>query len=112
MIQRENSTLLFEHIANLQKNIFIILLALNKEYFPTFKWMYKSLEGFKIKPDNAQQKFRDVFNYSIKEAYENTLAILFETIDMINNIYPEVNTNIVLSKLKSARIPHLQPIDI
>ncbi|WP_017415889.1 nucleotidyltransferase domain-containing protein [Clostridium tunisiense] len=112
LIQRENSTLLFEHIANLQKNIFIILLALNKEYFPTFKWMYKSLEGFKIKPDNVEQRFRDVFNYSIKEAYENTLAILFETIDMINNIYPEVNTNIVLSKLKSARIPHLQPIDI
>lgn len=112
LIQRENSTLVFEHIANVQKNIFIILLALNKEYFPTFKWMYKSLEGFKIKPDNVEQRFRDVFNYSIKEAFENTLAIMFETLYMINNIYSEVNTNTVLSKLKSARIPHVLPRDI
>ncbi|RMD02857.1 nucleotidyltransferase domain-containing protein [Clostridium autoethanogenum] len=53
-IQRQNSTLIYEHIANLQKNIFLILLALNKLYFPTFKWMYKSLETFKIKPENIE----------------------------------------------------------
>lgn len=111
-LQRENSTLLFEHIANLQKSIFIILLALNKEYFPTFKWMYKSLQSFKIKPDNVEQRFRDVFKYPIKEAFENILTIMFDTLDMINKMYPEINTNIVLSKLKSARIPHVHPIDI
>jgi len=108
-LQRENSTLLFEHIANLQKSIFLILLALNNEYFPTFKWMYKSLESFKIKPDNIEQRFRYVFNYSPKEAFENTLVIMFETFDMINKIYPEINTTIVLSKLKSDRIPHVHP---
>jgi len=73
--------------------------------------MYKSLESFKIKPNNVEQRFREVFNCSINEAFENTLAIMFETIDMINQIYPEINVNIVLSKLKSARIPHVQPID-
>ena len=108
-LQRENSTLLFEHIANLQKSIFLILLALNNEYFPTFKWMYKSLESFKIKPDNIEQRFRYVFNYPPKEAFEKTLVIMFETFDMINKIYPEINTNIVLSKLKSDRIPHVHP---
>ncbi len=111
-LQRENPTLLFEHIANLQKSIFLILLALNKEYFPTFKWMYKALEGFKIKPDNIEKRFRDVFNYSPEEAFDNTLVIMFETLEMINKIYPEINTSIVLSKLKSARIPHIHPIDI
>ena len=49
-IQRQNSTLLYELIVNLHKNLFLILLALNKQYFPTFKWMYKALETFKIIP--------------------------------------------------------------
>lgn len=53
--------------------------------------MYKSLESFKIKIDNVEQRFREVFNCSINEAFENTLSIMFETIDMINNIYPEIN---------------------
>lgn len=74
--------------------------------------MYKALEGFKIKPDNIEKRFRDVFNYSPKEAFDNTLVIMFEILDMINEIYPEINTGIVLSKLKSARIPHIHPVDI
>lgn len=111
-LRRENSTLLFEHIANLQKNIFLMLLALNNEYFPTFKWMYKSLGNFKIKPKDIEQRFRDVFTFQPKEAFENTLTILFETFDLINKIYPEINTNIALSKLKSARAAHEQPVSI
>lgn len=111
-IQRQNSTLIYEHIANLQKNIFLILLALNKLYFPTFKWMYKSLETFKIKPENIEQRFRDIFTYPPKEAYENTLFIIMETLDIINEVYPELNASVVLSKLQSARIPHDNPVNI
>ncbi len=111
-IKRENSTLIYEQIANLQKNIFLILLALNKEYFPTFKWMYKSLETFRIKPENIEQRFRDIFTYSPIEAYENTLVIILETLNIINKVYPEINTNIFLNKLRSARIPHSYPVNI
>ncbi|AZV57400.1 nucleotidyltransferase domain-containing protein [Clostridium sp. AWRP] len=96
----------------LQKNIFLILLALNKLYFPTFKWMYKSLETFKIKPENIEQRFRDIFTYPPKEAYENTLVIIMETLDIINEVYPELNTSVILSKLKSDRIPHDNPVNI
>lgn len=111
-IKRENSTLIYEQIANLQKNIFLILLALNKEYFPTFKWMYKSLETFRIKPENIEQRFRDIFTYSPIEAYENTLVIILETLNIINKVYPEINANIFLNKLRSARIPHSYPVNI
>ncbi|WP_066507584.1 DUF4037 domain-containing protein [Abyssisolibacter fermentans] len=111
-LQRQNSTLINEHIAHLQKNIFLILLALNNEYFPTFKWMYKSLETFKIKPENIEQRFRDIFTYPPRKAFENTLIIMLETLHIINEVYSEINTNIVLSKLKSARIAHNHPVNI
>lgn len=111
-LKRQNSTLIYEHIANLQKNIFLIFLALNKQYFPTFKWMYKSFEALKIKPKNIEQRFRAVFTYPPRKAYENTLGIMMETLDMINEVYPEIDTNVVLGKLKSARIPHDNPVKI
>lgn len=111
-IIRQNSTLIYEHIANLQKNIFLIFLALNKQYFPTFKWMYKSFEALKIKPKNIEQRFRDVFAYQPRKAYENTLDIMMETLDIINEVYPEIDTTVVLGKLKSARIPHDNPVNI
>jgi hypothetical protein len=111
-LERQNSTLIYEHISNLQKSIFLIFLALNKQYFPTFKWMYKSFEVLKIKPENIEQRFRDIFTYPPRKAYENTLEIMMETLDIINEIYPEIDTNVVLGKLKSARIPHDNPVNI
>jgi hypothetical protein len=112
LLKRENSTLLFEHITNLQKNIYLIILSLNKEYFPTFKWMYKSLENLRIKPENIGQRFKDTYTYAPQTAIENTLIILSETIEQVNEIYPEINTNIILSKLVSARIAHEHPVSI
>jgi predicted nucleotidyltransferase len=111
-LERQNSTLIYENISNLQKSIFLIFLALNKQYFPTFKWMYKSFETLKIKPKNIEQRFRDIFTYPPRKAYDNTLSIMMETLDIINEIYPEIDTNVVLGKLKSARIPHDNPVNI
>lgn len=74
--------------------------------------MYKSLETFKIKPENIEKRFRDIFTYSTREAFENTVTILLETLNIINKVYPEINTNIVLSKLKSARMAYERPVNI
>jgi hypothetical protein len=110
-IHRDNPTLLFEYITNLQKNIFIILLAINNEYFPTFKWMYKALESFKFKPENIEQRFREVYNCSPAKAVESSLSILNETFEIINKLYPKINTKLVLNKLKSTRMSFVNPIE-
>lgn len=111
-LQRENPTLVYEHIINLQKSIFLILLALNNEYFPTFKWMYKSMETMNIKSKGIEKRFRDAFAYPPRDAFESTKNILLEIFNLINEIYPEINTDIALNKLKSARIAHNEPIII
>lgn len=66
----------------------------------------------KLNLKNIEQRFRDIFTYPPKEAYENTLVIIMETLDIINEVYPELNTSVVLSKLKSDRIPHDNPVNI
>ena len=109
-IQRDNPTLLYEYIVNLQKNIYLIILALNSQYFPTFKWMYNSFETFNIKPRNIEQRFRHVFECSPNEAFETVSSIITETIVLINKIYPEINTDIVKDRMNTSRKVYDSPI--
>jgi predicted nucleotidyltransferase len=91
-LYRNNMTILYELIINLQKKIFLILLALNKEFFPTYKWMYKALKHFDIKPENIEQRFINAYERGPKEALEDTVKIMNETLDIVNKLYPEINT--------------------
>jgi predicted nucleotidyltransferase len=97
-LYRNNMTILYEQIINLQKKIFLILLALNKEFFPTYKWMYKAFKNFIIKPKNIEQRFINAFESSPKEALKDTIKILKETLDIVNKLYPEIDTNILSIK--------------
>jgi hypothetical protein len=111
-VKRQNPTMVYEHIIELQKQLFLILLALNNEYFPSFKWLYKSLENIRIKPEGIEQRFRDVFNYSTNKSVENIIKIIYEVIDLINKIYPEINTEIVYNNLKPIRKKHYNPVSL
>lgn len=105
-LQRNNPTLVYELITNLQRSMFIILLGINKEYFPTFKWMYKALEGFEIKPVNIEERFREIFKMQPDKALESTLHILNEVLYLVDTVYPEIDTSMVLKRLKSSRMVH------
>jgi len=111
-VKRQNPTMVCEHIIELQKQLFVILLALNNEYFPSFKWLYKSLENIRIKPEGIEQRFRDIFNYSTNKSVENIIKIIYEVIDLINKIYPEINTEIVYNNLKPTRKKHYYPVSL
>jgi hypothetical protein len=49
----------------------------------------------------------DVFGYKPRKAYNDTLKIMHETINLVKKMYPEINTETALNKLNSARIAHI-----
>ena len=107
---RDNPTLVYEGVAGLQKRMFLVLLALNRAYFPTFKWMYRVLEAMRLKPANVGARCRQAFQSPPAEAVRDTLGLLGETLDLIDRHAPQVDTAEARQRLRPARRSHVAPV--
>jgi predicted nucleotidyltransferase len=93
LIVRNNPTMIYEWITSQQKQIFLILLALNQQHFPTYKWMYQTLETMLLKPADTVKRFRDVYRRPFNEAIEDTNQMIDETVSIVSKYYPEIDLN-------------------
>ncbi len=100
---RENPTAFYAAISRQQQAMFMVLLALNRLYFPTFKWMYQVLETMRIKPAAVEQRFRQTFTASYAEAVQDTTQLLHETLALVEQTFPQVDTAAVHRRLAYAR---------
>jgi len=91
--QRGNPTAFFGQLAQLQQKVFLVLLALNSCYFPTFKWIYQCLEGLELKPPDIADRFQKAFRCLPQEAIADTRRALEETLLLVNESYPAINTH-------------------
>ncbi|MBN1218957.1 MAG: nucleotidyltransferase domain-containing protein [Anaerolineae bacterium] len=110
--RRDNPTLVYAHLAELQKRVFLVLLALNRQYFPSFKWMYKSLETMQIRPTNIAQRFRNTFNHHPDEAIKHTLKVISETLALVHQHYPQIDLTVVEQNLSLSRAAHGMPVHL
>jgi len=110
--KRDNPTLVYGLISELQERVFLVLLALNREYFPSFKWMYRSLERMRIKPSNVEVRFREAFSRPQDEAVRDTFHMIEETLSLVKKSYPQVDTASVRRKLSSPRLAHDTPVSL
>jgi predicted nucleotidyltransferase len=90
--QRDNPTAFYSQLSFLQQEAFLILLALNQRYFPTFKWIYRTLESMQIKPGAIERRFRQAYEVPYMEAVEDTQSILEETIALVEKQFPQIET--------------------
>ena len=109
LAQRDNSTVVYGQISELHQRAFLVLLTLNKQYFPTFKWMYRALETMPLKPPDVGDRFRTAFATPQEEAVADTIAILNEVLDLVDARYPQVDTVPARERLSSPRRAHDVP---
>lgn len=109
---RQNPTLVHQGIAELQQRIFQILLALNRQYFPTYKWMYATLQALTTKPAQIEERFRLVFTMSLSDAVAEMLRLLNETLALIAAHYPHIDTTAVMRNTVLARTAYDQPVHL
>lgn len=100
---RENPTAFYAAISRQQQAMFMVLLALNRLYFPTFKWMYQVLETMPIKPAAVEQRFRQAFKASYADAVQDTPQLLHETLALVEQTFPQVDTAAVRRRLAYVR---------
>jgi hypothetical protein len=90
--RRDNPTAFYNILSNIQSSLFLILLALNYTYFPTYKWMYPTLAGLSVGPAQIGPRLRKMFYAPPLEAATQLRRVLAETLTFIEARYPQVDT--------------------
>jgi hypothetical protein len=101
--QRNNPTAFYSRLSVLQQAAFLVLLALNRRYFPTFKWLYHTLESMSVKPDSIAYRFQNAYEAPYSEAVEDTKLILEEIVHLVEGQFPQIDTTLVYRRLAYAR---------
>jgi hypothetical protein len=109
---RDNPTMVYGTIGALQQEVFHILLALNRAYFPTYKWMYRTLERMSIVPREVGRRFRQAYVVPWDEAIRDTLVIVAETLDLVEQHLPQVDTFRARKRFSVTQRVYEKPIEI
>ena len=112
LAQRNNPTAFYAQLSYLQQEIFLVLLALNRSYFPTFKWLYHALGLMQVKPEAIGQRFRQAFEAPYGEAIADTKLILEETLQLVKRQFPQMDTAPIYCRLSYVRAAYKTPMDL
>jgi hypothetical protein len=107
---RNHAGLVYAGINELQQRLFHVLLALNRQYFPTYKWMYQTIESMSIKPRDTTRRMYDSFHVRLPRAVEDTLALCRETLALIEQQVPQIDTSLAHKALQPPRAAQTIPI--
>ncbi|WP_461610919.1 DUF4037 domain-containing protein [Cytobacillus kochii] len=101
LLERNDWYLLLQVLFSVEKNILIVLFALNKEFIqhPGFKWLRKSVNALKVKPSNFLERLEKVHigQLTMRDLQELE-KLLVETYRLIERAYPEIDLNEVKQK--------------
>jgi hypothetical protein len=110
--RRDNPTLLYGSFCELQQQLFLVLLALNRAYFPTFKWLYRTLETLPIQPTATAQRLRLIFRAPPGIAIDQMLRLIHETLELVERYEPTLPTAATRHKLTQARPAQYLPVQL
>jgi hypothetical protein len=103
LAQRNNPTAFYAQLSFLQQEIFLVLLALNRMYFPTFKWLCRVLESMQVKPAAIDYRFRQAYKVPYTEAIADTKLLLEETVQLVERQFPQIDTALLYRRLEYMR---------
>lgn len=88
---RDNPTAFYHALSDIQCSLFLVLLALNRSYFPAFKWMYPALRQMARTPRQVAARLHAMFDEPPIHA-AHLRAVLAETLDLVEAAYPQIDT--------------------
>ncbi|MDN7242417.1 nucleotidyltransferase domain-containing protein [Planococcus sp. N028] len=93
-VLRDNPNAVYSMLSSIQTSVFVILLALNRSYFPTFKWMFKRLDDLPLAPKSIGVRLRQMYRESPAVAAVQLHEVLTETLALVQQQHPHLNTEI------------------
>jgi predicted nucleotidyltransferase len=90
--RRDNPTAYYHTLSDVQCSLFLVLLALNATYFPTFKWMYPAMRQMRYTPPQIAARLHAMFSEPPILAVDHLRAVLAEALDLVAATYPQIDT--------------------
>jgi len=109
-VQRNNPTVFFHTLSMLQANLFMVLLALNRAYYPTLKWIYPTLQSFAIVPTGIVTRLQQMFQVPPGRALDEMRGLLLETLDLIEKHEPQIDTATARQQVMHVRAAVQTPV--
>ena len=107
--ERNDPTGFYSQLSFLQQEAFLVLLALNQMYFPTFKWLYVSLENMQLKPVNIAGRFQKAYEVPHASAISGTRQMLEEIVQLVEDQLPDYDSKPVRQRLGYRRSSNVEP---
>ena len=106
---RDNPTAFYHTLSDIQCSLFLVLLALNKAYFPTFKWIYPALRRMQHTPPEIATRLHAMFHEPPIQAAKHLRTVLAETLDIVEATYPQIYTAYARYGLDQEPLVYQQP---
>jgi predicted nucleotidyltransferase len=108
--RRDNPTAYYHTLSDVQSSLFLVLLALNAAYFPTFKWMYPTLRHMSQTPPEIATRLHAMFHQPPIQAADHLRTVLAETLDLVETTYPKMDTTQARYGLDQEARAYYQPL--
>ncbi|HEX6291895.1 MAG TPA: nucleotidyltransferase domain-containing protein [Herpetosiphonaceae bacterium] len=106
---RDNPTAFYHTLSAIHCSLFLVLLALNESYFPTFKWMYPALRRMRHTPHQIAARLHAMFHKPPIHAADHLRVVLAETLDLVERAYPQIDTAYARYGLDQEPLAYSQP---
>jgi predicted nucleotidyltransferase len=100
---RDNPTAYYAMLSAIQSSLFLVILALNESYFPTYKWMYNRIADLPHVPLNLGSRLRQMFYEPPIRAVTQLHSVLTETLAIVEERYPQVDVEFARYGLDQAQ---------
>ncbi len=94
LAERNNLLLLYDSLCTAQKHILLVLMGLNRLYYPGWQWMDRLVEQMQVAPHNLSPRCKQVFAivgidpfasvYQLHELIEETFVLVETSLDEVD----------------------------
>ena len=102
-IYRQDWTVFYSLIAGYQKNIFLVLTALNKAYFPGFKNSTKYIKTMKIKPNGILELYAKLYQLPPNEMWQELVNLKLEILQLVEEHFPNIELEHIYERINKGR---------
>ncbi len=108
-LYRKDWAVFYSLITGYQKNIFLVLTALNKVYFSGFKYSHQHIQQFSIKPQGMSDLYEKLYQLPPIEMWESIKKLKLEVLQLVKKYYPEIETTHIFQRLNTGRKKFVKP---
>ncbi|MGB0932332.1 MAG: hypothetical protein ACPGVB_16240 [Chitinophagales bacterium] len=102
-IFRKDWTVFYSLIAGYQKNIFLVLTALNKIYFPGFKSSLEHIQSLQIKSNGIVELYEKLYELPPKEMWEELVKLKLEVLKLVEEHFGDVELEDIYKRVGEGR---------